>query len=132
MDKPKDTIRVLDNFDITLSMDSRADLGRQVTSIDIAIQPLVFRVSFHDIILINSIINRAIEMSNRGTVPVPPSAPLVISNKASVVRKPSQTSTNNASPGARRLSVGNRELKAQVIMSKETVSLSSFQSLSQY
>lgn len=120
MDKPKDTIRFLDNFDVTLSMDNRADRGRQVTSIDINMQPLVFRVSFHDILLINSIINRAIEMSNRATVPLPapPAQPLA---KTSMVRKPSQTSTTRPAAGARRLSVGNREIKAQVIMSKETV-----------
>lgn len=125
MDKPKDTIRFLDNFDVALSLDNRADHGRQVTSVDISIQPLVFRVSFHDILLINSIINRAIEMSNRATVTpsVPSPNPAVLPNptKSSLARKPSQSGSTNRGTSQRRLSVGAQSLKAQVIMAKETV-----------
>lgn len=128
MDKPKETIRVLDNFDISLSLDSRADGGRQVTNIDLGVQPLILRVSFRDILLINSILNRAIEMSNR-TPPAPPeeqparptldALPAATSNRK-VARSRHDPSRRSVSSRRR---PSNSGLKAQVIVTKETVSL---------
>ncbi|PWN54382.1 hypothetical protein IE53DRAFT_157097 [Violaceomyces palustris] len=63
MNRPKDTLRFLDNFDLTMSMDSRMSSARQVTSIEIDVDPLVLRVSYRDIMMIQSVINKAIEMS---------------------------------------------------------------------
>lgn len=53
MNKPKDTLRFLDNFDLALSMDSRMSAARQVTSIEVDVEPLVLRVSFRDIMLVS-------------------------------------------------------------------------------
>lgn len=121
MDKPKENIRFLDNFDISLSLDSRADAGHQVTSIDIGIQPLVLRVSFRDILLVNSIVNRAIEMSNRSTTSPsspPPSRPQLQPTTSGKRLKPDAT-RRSMSRSRRKSSVG--QLQAQVIVSKETV-----------
>ncbi|OLL22292.1 Vacuolar protein sorting-associated protein 13 [Neolecta irregularis DAH-3] len=65
MDKLDGTrIRVLDDFDINLSMESRSDsLKGEFTSIAIDVNPLVVRLSFHDIKLVTAIINRAYELS---------------------------------------------------------------------
>ncbi|CEH13766.1 Vacuolar protein sorting-associated protein [Ceraceosorus bombacis] len=65
MDRPKDSLRFLDNFDLTLSLDSRGSGSRQVTSIEVDVEPLVLRVSFKDIMLISSVVNKAIELSNQ-------------------------------------------------------------------
>lgn len=65
MSKPKDTLRFLDNLDLTLAMDSRVTAARQTTSIEIDIEPLVLRVSYRDIMLISSVVNKAIELSNK-------------------------------------------------------------------
>ncbi|ORY90221.1 hypothetical protein BCR35DRAFT_261800 [Leucosporidium creatinivorum] len=126
MDKPKETIRVLDNFDITLSLDSRADAGRQVTNIELGIQPLILRVSFRDILLINSILSRAIELSNR-TPPAPPEEPparpsLKAATGASSNRKVSRSrhDPSRRSVSSRRRP-SNAGLKAQVIVTKETL-----------
>ena len=122
MDKPKENIRFLDNFDVSLSLDSRADAGHQVTSIDIGIQPLVLRVSFRDILLVNSIVNRAIEMSNRSAAsPPPPPSPTRPQLQATTSGKRSRTdpSRRSMSRSRRKSSVG--QLQAQVIISKETV-----------
>ncbi|GJN91455.1 hypothetical protein Rhopal_004478-T1 [Rhodotorula paludigena] len=109
MDRPKENIRVLDDVDIMLSMDSRSDGGRQVTNIDVGVQPLILRVSFRDILLINSIINRAIELSNRSNPPPPPAeepaALEVESNGKSAATKPSKEAL----------------VQAQVIVTKETL-----------
>jgi vacuolar protein sorting-associated protein 13A/C len=127
MDKPKDTIRVLDDLDLTVSMDSRADAGRQVTSIEAAIDPVILRVSFRDILLINSIVNRAIELSNRSN----PSQPSKTSDRPALESAPSGVKARGRSksevtrPTATQTSsrVSNAALRAQVIVTKETVRL---------
>ncbi|PWZ02331.1 hypothetical protein BCV70DRAFT_172197 [Testicularia cyperi] len=63
MHRPKDTLRLLDNFDLALSMDSRVSATRQLTSIEIDVEPLVLRVSLRDILMIQSVVNKAIELS---------------------------------------------------------------------
>jgi vacuolar protein sorting-associated protein 13A/C len=121
MDKPKETIRFLDNFDITLSLDNRSDGGHTLTNIDVNIQPLVLRVSFRDLLLIQNIINRAIEMSTRAASPPPrPNLATLASQKSTKTI----TSTTKSTGTRRRSSVGG--LAAQIIMTKENVSILSF------
>ena len=67
MNKPKDTVRFLDNFNLTFSMDSRAMGLRQKTSIEVDVEPLVLRVAYRDIMLISSVINKAIELSSQSS-----------------------------------------------------------------
>jgi vacuolar protein sorting-associated protein 13A/C len=55
MDKPKESLRFLDNFDLTMSLDSRGTGSRQVTSIEIDVEPLVLRVSYRDIMMVRSL-----------------------------------------------------------------------------
>lgn len=125
MDKPKDTIRVLDDLDLTVSMDSRADAGRQVTSIEAAIEPVILRVSFRDILLINSIINRAIELSNRSNASPPAEAPnqkaleTTTSGPKTRGRSKSEVTRGTKTQGSNRIT--DASLRAQVIVSKETV-----------
>ncbi len=62
MNRPKDTIRFLDNFNLTFSMDTRSTALRQTTSMEIEVDPLVLRVALRDIMLISSVVNKAIEL----------------------------------------------------------------------
>ena len=124
MDRPKENIRVLDDVDLILSMDSRADGGRQVTNIEVGVQPLILRVSMRDIFLINSIINRAIELSNRSATPEAgeheePARPDLDADPSGKVRARSK------SDATRRTSLSVPQsglLEAQVVVTKETVS----------
>lgn len=120
MDKPKENIRFLDNFDFNLSLANRAEGGRQFTDIDIGVQPLILRVSFRDILLIKNIVNRAIEMSNRAPVEV--EEPPARLSRPPTTRKPSRTVSGGktVSGGRRRSSAA--QIQAQLIISKETVS----------
>ncbi|GAA5952650.1 hypothetical protein JCM21900_006060 [Sporobolomyces salmonicolor] len=127
MDRPKENIRVLDDLDLTVSMGSRADGGRQITNIDVVVQPVILRVSFRDILLINSIINRAIELSNRSSPSAPdepparPSLEPVPSSHESRGRSKSDVATRRKSqPGVMTRS-SDAALKAQVILTKETL-----------
>ena len=58
-------LRILDDFSITMSMDSRSQ-GKQssLTSISVDIEPLVLRLSLRDILLALQIVNKASEMAN--------------------------------------------------------------------
>lgn len=126
MDRPKENIRVLDDVDLILSMDSRVDGGRQVTNIELGVQPLILRVSLRDILLINSIVNRAIELSNRSNAdakeddeeePVVPDLATDPSGKTRA-RSKSDATLRRGSMTARR----SADLDAQVVVTKETVS----------
>jgi vacuolar protein sorting-associated protein 13A/C len=124
MDKPKENIRVLDDLDVTLSMDSRADGGRQVTNIDVGIQPLILRVSLRDIFLINSIINRAIELSNRNAPPPVEEGParpdtLQVAATSGRSRSKSNASRRKSQTGVKPSK--QQILGTQVIVTKETV-----------
>lgn len=68
MNRPRDSsLRLLDNFDLALSMDTRSSAKRQTTSIEIDVDPLVLRVSHGDVMLISSVISKAIELSARSS-----------------------------------------------------------------
>ena len=64
MDKQSERVRVVDSFDTTLSLETSSEGSAQVSSIDINVQPIVFRISYRDIMLAMSIVNRAIELSS--------------------------------------------------------------------
>ncbi|BGP36549.1 Vacuolar protein sorting-associated protein 13 [Rhodotorula kratochvilovae] len=126
MDRPKEAIRVLDDVDMTLSMDSRSDGGRQVTNIDVGVQPLILRVSFRDILLINSIVNRAIELSNRNAPPAPvepPARPDLEPTQSGKVRVRSKSDVASRRRSQSGLSKASRDaiVQAQVIVTKETL-----------
>jgi len=61
MGRASESVRFLDDVDLTLSLDSRASALQQMTNIEISAKPIVFRASYRDINLITSIVNKAIE-----------------------------------------------------------------------
>ena len=65
MDKPLDGVRFLDDLDLTLSMDNRQWAAQHMFSIELTLEPVIFRVSYRDINLITSIVNKAIELSTK-------------------------------------------------------------------
>lgn len=66
MDKFETTrLRILDDFSITMSMDSRSQgKNSSLTSISVELEPLVLRLSLRDILLALQIVNKASEMAN--------------------------------------------------------------------
>ncbi|KAF9478514.1 vacuolar protein sorting-associated protein 13 [Pholiota conissans] len=61
MGRAAESVRFLDDVDFTFSLDSRSSSLHQMTNMEIATKPIVFRASYRDINLITSIINKAIE-----------------------------------------------------------------------
>jgi vacuolar protein sorting-associated protein 13A/C len=74
MGSPEDA-RILDDVDLTLTLDSRTMSAHQMTSIDITIKPIVLRASYRDIMLILAVVNKAMEAYERQTSADPSSKP---------------------------------------------------------
>lgn len=74
MGHPTESVRFLDDVDLTLSMDTRSTSSQQMTSIEIVTKPVVLRASYRDINLIMTIVNKAIELYGKtiqSAAPVP-------------------------------------------------------------
>lgn len=64
MGRPSETVRFMDEVDINFTMDSRiTEKGRQML-IEISTNPVVFRASYRDITVINSIATKALQFSD--------------------------------------------------------------------
>jgi vacuolar protein sorting-associated protein 13A/C len=112
MGNPEDA-RILDDVDLTLTLDSRTMSAHQMTSIDIVIKPIVLRASYRDIMLILTVVNKAMEAYGRQTSAAPSSNPAQPSQVVST------TATRRVSGGSAQ---GTRPLgTAHVVLSKEQV-----------
>lgn len=69
MDNQRETISLLDEFDVTLAMDSRTQGNRTTQSIDLDVEPIVLRVSYRDVMLVQRIVQKAIDLSNKTAAP---------------------------------------------------------------
>jgi vacuolar protein sorting-associated protein 13A/C len=115
-----DDARILDDVDLTLTLDTRMMSSHQMTSIDITFRPIVLRASYRDIVLILTIVNKAMEAYGRQTNTAPSSEPVhpsAISTTA--VRRASGGSAQSRSDSS--LSSNLPLGTAQVVLSKEQV-----------
>jgi vacuolar protein sorting-associated protein 13A/C len=85
--------RILDDVDLTLTLDSRTLSSHQMTSVDLTFKPIVLRASYRDIMLILTIVNKAIDAYGKQTS--------VVSSS-----KTTRPSLATSTPGASRSSGG--------------------------
>jgi vacuolar protein sorting-associated protein 13A/C len=71
MGKASERVRFLDELDLTLSLDSRQSSSHQMTSIELAAQPIVLRASYRDINLISTISTHALQLYSSRTSQTP-------------------------------------------------------------
>ncbi len=124
MDKPKENLRVLDNCDINLSLANHPDGPHQVTAIEVGVQPLVLRVSVRDIMLIQSIVNRAVELSNRSAPAEPveqPARPALTTGKSDTVTRRSRADSNTSRRRRRSSAAGHPPVGPPALISKESL-----------
>lgn len=62
-----ESVRFMDDIDITLAMESKQVMTLQRTNIDITAKPIVFRASQRDINLILAIVSRATQLASQPT-----------------------------------------------------------------
>ncbi|KAG2072635.1 DUF1162-domain-containing protein [Suillus decipiens] len=113
-----DTVRFLDDVDLTFSMDSRSSTQEQMTSMELAAKPIVFRASYRDIMLITTITSKAVDLygkyQNNFSVTSTAST-----KSAQPYEGPSQISRSNAMRSHRH-AIG----EARVLVSKEQLKAS--------
>ncbi|KAH7930968.1 vacuolar protein sorting-associated protein 13 [Leucogyrophana mollusca] len=108
-----DTVRFLDDVDVTFSLDSRTSKREQVTSMEIGVKPIVLRASYRDIMLMTTIATKAVELYGKSQNPLP-STGSAVSTKSSMPPHV-QASRSAISKGSQHQTIG----KARVVVSKE-------------
>jgi vacuolar protein sorting-associated protein 13A/C len=118
MGNPEDA-RILDDVDLTLTLDSRMMSSHQMTSIDIAFKPIVLRASYRDIMLILTIVNKAMEAYGGQTSAAHSSEP---ANPSLAVSKAgARRASGGTAKGTRSYSGQSPLGTAHVVLSKEQV-----------
>lgn len=117
MGRPSESVRFLDDVDLTFSLDSRSSSVQQMISMEVSVKPIVFRASYRDIKLITSIVNKAIELyGDSQTLNVAGGKANAIDSLAS---KPLEGESSKSFPSkSRSHSIGS----ARILISKEQVS----------
>jgi vacuolar protein sorting-associated protein 13A/C len=119
------TIRFVEEFEISMSMESQNSANHKMTNIVIDLQALIIRVSYLDMMLINTVINRALELMGESSSTAPPEAKENdVEDDKSSTDKISETipaptdapSTVTASAYRKRMSI-----EPYIVMSRETV-----------
>lgn len=64
MGKASDEVNILDEVDLTCSLDNQSSSSHQTMDIEMTSKPIVFRASYRDITLISSIVNNALALFN--------------------------------------------------------------------
>lgn len=120
MDNQAETIRLLDDFDITLSQDARTEGSHTTSNIDLRVEPVVLRVSYRDIMLVQRIVSKAIELSNSK-----PNATLEDEASSTGVLELAKSSANtlnpSKSPSSAEGSSASSFRSPQVMMTRERV-----------
>ncbi|KAK9759950.1 Vacuolar protein sorting-associated protein 13, partial [Basidiobolus ranarum] len=112
MDKREDTtLRVVENFDMILSMDRRVtQMSHTLTNIHTEVFPLIIRISYRDTLLFSNILNKVSELLNHVNQPkVQVTAPEI---KKPTKSSPSKDAVADKKAGKRR-EMRRQSLKAQ-------------------
>lgn len=109
MGAESDAVRFLDDADLTFSLDNRASQPEQHISMESSSTEIVFRASYHDIMLITAIATKAVELYARSHGDA-----LLDGKQSSNVQ--TRTTRSASSVAARRTPA-----KAHIVMSKEQV-----------
>ncbi|KAF8846387.1 vacuolar protein sorting-associated protein 13 [Paxillus ammoniavirescens] len=108
MGADSDTVRFLDDINLTFSLDTRSSRREQHMSIEVSSTAIVFRASYRDIILITAIATKAIELYQQ-------------SNKSNLSHEgqPSDTHTQTSQSVTSQTPGRHTFGKARIVMSKE-------------
>jgi vacuolar protein sorting-associated protein 13A/C len=123
MGKHSESVRFLDDVDMTFSLDTRSSSGQQMVSMEISVKPIVFRASYRDIKLITSIINTAIELYGNSQKSNAVDDEVYAVEVESLASKPLEGQSSRSTVSKLRSHpIGN----ARVLMSKEQVSITAY------
>lgn len=118
MGRATESVRFLDDVDLTFSLDNRSSSSHQMTNIEISARPIVFRASYRDITMITSILNKAVERYGH-------SQESLKQQKEGDIKPMDSANTERSVKDVGLLSKSNQshlQSKARALMSKEQVS----------
>jgi len=97
MDRPNDRVKFLDELDVALTLQTQQKGSQQLTSLEVEIpDPVIFRASYTDIMLIMDIVNKASAAATRATAPEGQTVAPVRDRRSSLVGDDSTTATTGA------------------------------------
>lgn len=118
MGRSTESVRFLDDVDLTFSLDSRSSTSHQMTNIEVSAKPIVFRASYRDINLITAILNKAIERYGHSQESLKQQKETGIEpSRSGPINHPVELAPSSTTGRTRRQPSG----KARVLMSKEQV-----------
>lgn len=130
MDRPNDRVNFLDKLNVALSLDTRRRGSQQMTSLEMEIpDPVIFRASYTDIMLIMDIVNKASAVATKALAPEDkakePASPktsfvtegVTDGSSSALMVVPSKSSARRTSVSRRRGSTD----RSRVLVSKEQV-----------
>ncbi|KAL4243512.1 VPS13 family protein [Abortiporus biennis] len=113
MGKGGESVRFLDDVDLTFSLDSRSSSSQQMTSIELSMKPVVFRASYRDLNLITTIANKAIELYTKSTASSPETNAVVAPNPQ-LTYNPSKIPIQSKSVGNAKVLTSKEQLKGSI------------------
>ena len=125
MDTPSEQVRFLDDVDITLALDASDQGNQKHTTIELQTQPIVFRASYGDIMLIVDIVNKAIALASAESSVKPKAdehSPKLSPAKSDNVMGASSKSVSKSRRLSRVSTSRPAMAKPQVLVSRESVS----------
>lgn len=132
MDRPNDRVKFLDDLSMALSLDTRRKGSQQMTSFEVEIpDPVIFRASYTNIMLIIDIVNKATIVAAKALAPAEGTGRAEKDSKSLTKGSASSAAvmdprrSRRRSSVTRRTSVSKRRRSlegAQIIISKEQVS----------
>lgn len=123
--KSEASIRFVEDFEISMSMESHTSANNNITSIVIDLTALILRISYLDITVISTVVNRALELLGQSTSPpAPETNEDGNSDNQSVEESSEITAAHPEAPSMMSTSVLRRRMNNEpyIVMSRETVS----------
>jgi vacuolar protein sorting-associated protein 13A/C len=124
--KSEATIRFIEDFEISMSMESHTSANNNITSIVIDITALILKLSYLDIMVISKVVNRALELLGQSNSAPPPESKVEDGNSddESVDKISEITAAHTEAPSVMSTSVLRRRMNNEpyIVMSRETVS----------
>lgn len=123
MGRAAESVRFLDDVDLTFSLDSRSSSSHQMTNIEIVSKPIVFRASYRDLNLITSIINKAIERYGHSQQSLKDQKQDELKATQRTVSENREVNEPKSLASTQTWTEGQSVVRARVLMSKELVCL---------
>lgn len=114
MGAESDAVRFLDEVDLTLSLESRSSSQEQLLNVEISANPIVFRVSYRDILLITAIATKAARLYGKSQEKKLNDSGRSLESQSMVMQFDASRSRSSRVVGKARLMMSKEQMKAVV------------------